>query len=123
MLEKGSSHNSRMAYRADARRLAEYLEECGMSVATADVDTLQGFIASLHDLGLSPRSTARILFGHTFALQVSDSGGICGLQSRAAAGAAASGAAFARGTVGGGDRRDDSSALTPVRLRLCATGL
>ena len=63
MLEKGSSHNSRMAYRADARRLAEYLEECGMSVATADVDTLQGFIASLHDLGLSPRSTARILSG------------------------------------------------------------
>lgn len=63
ILEEGVADNSVQAYLRDARRLAEYLAEAEVPLDRADVDTLHGFMASLADLGLSPRTMARMLSG------------------------------------------------------------
>ncbi|MDE6286864.1 MAG: tyrosine recombinase XerD [Muribaculaceae bacterium] len=63
MLERGLSPNTRAAYSADAARLIQWLAEQGSSPQQASIDTLHGFVAELHDLGISPRSQARIISG------------------------------------------------------------
>ncbi|MDE6498882.1 MAG: tyrosine recombinase XerD [Muribaculaceae bacterium] len=63
MLERGLSPNTRAAYSADAGRLIQWLAEQGSSPQQASIDTLHGFVAELHDLGISPRSQARIISG------------------------------------------------------------
>lgn len=62
-LERGASENSREAYLADARRLLDYAEGMGRDVTSLTVADLQGFMAGLHDMGLSPRSSSRVLSG------------------------------------------------------------
>ena len=63
MLERGLSPNTRAAYGADAARLVQWLAEQGLSPQQADVDMLHAFVAELHDLGIAPRSQARIISG------------------------------------------------------------
>ena len=63
MLEHGAADNSRDAYLRDASRLLDYLDGRGITADAATVDTLQGFMATLYDLGLSPRSMRRIVSG------------------------------------------------------------
>jgi integrase/recombinase XerD len=63
MLEHGAADNSRDAYLRDASRLLDYLNGIGITADAATVDTLQGFMAALFDLGLSPRSMRRIVSG------------------------------------------------------------
>lgn len=63
MLERGLSPNTRAAYGADAARLVQWLAEQGLSLQQADVDMLHAFVAELHDLGIAPRSQARIISG------------------------------------------------------------
>lgn len=63
MLERGLSDNTRLCYQSDLDRLNTWLGEAGISLTDADFDCLQGFVIDLHDLGISPRSQARILSG------------------------------------------------------------
>lgn len=64
-LERGMSDNTRMAYMSDARKFADWAAadpECPalQSIRPEDV---HAFVASLHDLNISPRSQARIISG------------------------------------------------------------
>lgn len=63
MLERGLSDNTRLCYQSDLDRLNTWLGEAGISLTEADFDCLQGFVIDMHDLGVSPRSQARILSG------------------------------------------------------------
>lgn len=63
-LERGLSDNTRMAYAADVHKLCDALDivdETALSAVTAE--DLQSFLADIHDLGISPRSQARIVSG------------------------------------------------------------
>lgn len=62
-LERGLSENTRLSYIADADRLATWLDEVGSDLYSADLEQLEGFIIELHDLGIAPRSQARIISG------------------------------------------------------------
>ena len=62
-LERGLSENTRINYLADADRLVDWLDNIGQSLYTATLECLQGFIIDLHQLGIAPRSQARILSG------------------------------------------------------------
>lgn len=63
LLERGATDNSREAYLADARRLVDFAESRGLTAQELSVTDLQEFMTELHDLGLSPRSGARVLSG------------------------------------------------------------
>ncbi len=63
LLERGLSDNTRAAYLADAGRLVQWLAEQGTTPQEATIDTLHAFVAELHELGISPRSQARIISG------------------------------------------------------------
>lgn len=63
LLERGLSDNARTAYRSDVDKLVGYAEEMSIAPADITVDVLQSFFAELHDLGISARSSARILSG------------------------------------------------------------
>lgn len=63
MMERGLSHNTQMAYGRDVDHLAAFLEPKGMSFADVTEDTLHEFMASLHDIGISPRSQMRMCAG------------------------------------------------------------
>lgn len=62
-LERGLSENTRQCYLSDIDRLNAWLTEMGLTPCSADFDALQGFIVDLHDLGISPRSQARMISG------------------------------------------------------------
>ncbi len=62
-LERGLSENTRVNYVADADRLAQWLDDVGRDIYSADLECLQGFIIDLHELGIAPRSQARIISG------------------------------------------------------------
>lgn len=62
-LERGLSQNTRINYLADADRLVDWLEATGSDIYKAQLEQLQGFIIDLHQLGISPRSQARIISG------------------------------------------------------------
>ena len=47
----------------DASKLLSYLEDCGMDVTSVTLDDLHGFAAAMGDLGIAPRSQARIISG------------------------------------------------------------
>ncbi len=63
MLERGLSANTRAAYASDAARLDAWLSERGLSPEQATADDLQTFLCDLHDLGIAPRSQARVISG------------------------------------------------------------
>lgn len=61
MLERGLSDNTRMSYLSDIDRFADYIGFRDFNTVTAeDIGT---FLGTLHDLGIAPRSQARILSG------------------------------------------------------------
>lgn len=62
-LERGMADNTLISYLSDIDRLAVWLSEAGKDVYNAKLDDLQLFIITLHDLGISPRSQARITSG------------------------------------------------------------
>lgn len=63
MLERGLSANTRAAYASDAARLDAWLAERGLSPEHATAEHLQTFLCDLHDLGIAPRSQARVISG------------------------------------------------------------
>lgn len=62
-LEKGLSVNSIDAYLTDVEKLARFIESERLAFDTLTYDDLQQFVARLHDIGIHPRSQARIISG------------------------------------------------------------
>lgn len=63
MLEKGLSGNTVTAYNSDVVRLLRYLADNATPPGEVTLSDLQNFVATLYDLGISPRSQARIIAG------------------------------------------------------------
>ena len=63
LLEKSLSPNTLDAYMDDAGKLLSWLEDCGLDVEKVTLDDLHGFAAAMGDLGIAPRSQARIISG------------------------------------------------------------
>jgi integrase/recombinase XerD len=62
-IERGLSENSIFAYQSDVIKLKDYSIENRLEPNQIDLAYLKTFIAELFDLGLSPRSQARIISG------------------------------------------------------------
>lgn len=61
-LERNYSANTLEAYQRDLQKLLDYLPD-NMSVKDVQLEDLQEFSASLHDIGIGPTSQCRILSG------------------------------------------------------------
>ncbi len=61
-LERGLAQNTAAGYHNDVRHLLEYLGD-GTPVSQVTTSQLHNFVATLHDLGIGPRSQARIISG------------------------------------------------------------
>lgn len=62
-VERGYSTNTRDAYIDDVSKLLNALDASGIEPAKATVDVLRSFMSDLHDIGITARSSARILSG------------------------------------------------------------
>lgn len=62
-LERGLSDNTLEAYMLDLSKLTNFLEQKGVAPDRAVLRDLEDFAAELYDMGISPRSQARILSG------------------------------------------------------------
>ena len=62
-LEKSLSNNTIMAYMTDLEKLFIFLSEDNINILDVTSDNLESFIAGLRDIGIHPRSQARILSG------------------------------------------------------------
>ncbi len=62
-LEKGLAANTAQAYGADVAKLLAYLDGECLSAAHATQQQLEEILATLHDVGIAPRSQARIVSG------------------------------------------------------------
>ncbi|MBR4919850.1 MAG: site-specific tyrosine recombinase XerD [Prevotella sp.] len=62
-LQRGFSSNTLDAYQRDLQKLLEYLEQEGKDIREVQLEDLQHFAATLHDIGIHPRSQCRILSG------------------------------------------------------------
>ena len=62
-IEKGLSSNTAASYRHDVDHLVRFLDSEGKDVANATPADLETFLATLHDMGIAPRSQARIISG------------------------------------------------------------
>ena len=62
-LERNFTHNTLDAYLRDVEKLLVYFEGEGLEVAEVTTDHLHHFAATLHEMGIAPRSQARILSG------------------------------------------------------------
>lgn len=62
-LERNFTANTVDAYMCDLQKLVDYLRAEGIDPVEVKLEDLQHFAASLHDIGISPRSQCRILSG------------------------------------------------------------
>lgn len=62
-LEKSLSANSIEAYLTDLEKLTRFVESEGKGYTDITYQDLQQFVAQLHDIGIHPRSQARIISG------------------------------------------------------------
>ena len=62
-LEKGLSANTLDAYLTDLDKLLRFLKAENIDMLSVTLDDLQRFAAGLHDIGIHPRSQARIMSG------------------------------------------------------------
>lgn len=62
-IEKGLSSNTAASYSRDVDHLVRFLNSEGKSLTTTTEKDLETFLGALHDLGISPRSQARIISG------------------------------------------------------------
>ena len=63
LLEKGLSANTNLSYSNDVRHLADFMQEKNVTVAELSADHLHEFMSMVHELGIAPRSQARLLSG------------------------------------------------------------
>lgn len=62
-LERGMSANTAQAYLTDVGHLMDFLDEIGKNPMEVEEPDLHTFLATLRDLGIGPRSQARIVSG------------------------------------------------------------
>lgn len=62
-LQRNVSANTLDAYLLDASKLLSFLEGSGKTLTEVELEDLQQFVQSLHDLGIGPRSACRIISG------------------------------------------------------------
>lgn len=62
-LERNLAPNTREAYFNDVRKLLDYVESSGLQLMTLQLEDLEHFSATLHDIGIQPVSQCRILSG------------------------------------------------------------
>lgn len=62
-LERNYSANTLDAYKHDLEKLLRFLSYADKSILEVTLDDLHSFVATLHDLGVAPRSQCRILSG------------------------------------------------------------
>ncbi len=62
-LEKGMSANTASAYSDDVDKLIRFLADEGIAIERASTDDLERFVCTLQDVGIQPRSQARIISG------------------------------------------------------------
>lgn len=63
MLEKSLSPNTLEAYMDDAGKLLDYMDDCDIDLSDVTLDSLHEFSAAMADLGIAPRSQARVISG------------------------------------------------------------
>lgn len=63
LLERGLSENSIISYTNDVRHLADYLTEYEIGVNNICEEHLHEFLSLVHEIGISPRSQARMISG------------------------------------------------------------
>ena len=63
LLEKAYSRNTLDAYLSDLDKLLSFLMLEEIEIVDVTLDNLQNFAAGLHDIGIHPRSQARIISG------------------------------------------------------------
>ena len=63
VLERGLSENTRESYLNDIDKFLNWLPGRGVLLRHVELPDLQEFMAELHDVGISPRSQARIVSG------------------------------------------------------------
>ena len=63
LLERGLSDNTRAAYGHDVARFLEFAAAEGVAPCETTLDVLHRFAWTLHDMGIGPRSVARVLSG------------------------------------------------------------
>ncbi len=63
LTERGLSPNTVEGYHDDVVKLLNFLVGDGIKLRDVSLDTLRGFVADLHDLGISTRSQARVISG------------------------------------------------------------
>lgn len=62
-LERGMAENTVIAYKNDADHLMQFLQATGTPVQEAADTDVHEFLAMLHEIGIQPRSQARIIAG------------------------------------------------------------
>ncbi len=62
-VERGLSANTAAGYASDVDKLTRYLADEGCSPDSATPAQIEQFVCSLHDVGIQPRSQARIISG------------------------------------------------------------
>lgn len=63
VLERGLSRNTLTGYTTDVGHLLEYLGDRGITVTAVERSDLHNFLATLYEMGISPRSQARVIAG------------------------------------------------------------
>lgn len=62
-MEKGMSANTAQAYGDDVDKLTRYLADVGVGIEHVTTGDLERFVCTLQDVGIQPRSQARIISG------------------------------------------------------------
>ena len=62
-LERGLSENSIVSYGNDVRHLADFIVDRGLTFDNVSADHLHEFMSMVHEIGIAPRSQARMLSG------------------------------------------------------------
>ena len=62
-LEKGMSANTAQAYSDDVDKLVRFLTDAGVGIERVTTGDLERFVCTLQDVGIQPRSQARIISG------------------------------------------------------------
>lgn len=63
LLEKGLADNTRISYDEDVKKYLNYLADNNLILRDTTPDTLQSFLADLHDIGIAVSTQARIISG------------------------------------------------------------
>ena len=69
MLERGLADNTREAYLRDLDSLHSFMARRGIDFPELSTDDLERFVEQLYDLGIAPRSVARVISGFKSAMR------------------------------------------------------